>query len=735
MKRSAFLLLALLVLLAAAMGLKGRLVSAPDVPAAAPGAFDTERALARLARILGDQRPHPVDSAAQDGVRARLVAELRAMGLDPVVTDDFACNGPPRERTIACARIRNLLVTIGPAQGKHLLFVSHYDSTPVGPGASDDGIGVASMLELAALLKDRPLRRPVTFLFDEGEETGLIGARAFLARNPLAARVDTLVNLESRGVAGPAIMFETSLPNGAAVAAFQRALVRPVANSLTTGFYKLIPNSTDVAVFEERRWTILNFAVIGNETRYHSPGDTLDRLDPRSLAHMGRQALALGRALGEGEAPEARGGRLYADLLQRALLVVPAWLGTALLWILLLAFAVLAWRRRPGRSLAVVGAALAAAPAAVFLLQSLLGLLRPGEFWRAHPGGLALAVDVTALAVAAAALLRLGADAPRDGLRLAFWLAFLVLGTAIGLVVPGAIVFFLAPPLLAGLGLAMGRGGRLLALLAWLLLFLSWAPLLHLSEILLDLDAAWIFAPVSALLVLPPLIELQPLLRRHRRPAAMLLAALAAAAWAVPAAAPAYSAERPQRLSLEYVWDADAAKARWMVYPEGGPLPEAIAALGPFEHEVEPPWSPYERWAAPARGPAVAPPTVDRLGEIAWRGGGRTLVLRLHARGSEVVRLRFPSTAALAWVDVGGAVRRFGRGKDKQDYVFRCHGRGCDGLVFALGVRGHAPLAAIATGMRSGLPPQGAALLAGRPATAQPQYSADATYVVAKLRL
>jgi hypothetical protein len=45
------------------------------------------------------------------------------------------------------------------------------------------------------------------------------------------------------------------------------------------------------------------------------------------------------------------------------------------------------------------------------------------------------------------------------------------------------------------------------------------------------------------------------------------------------------------------------------------------------------------------------------------------------------------------------------------------------------------PVEATVIGMRSGLPPQGAALLAGRPSTARPQYSADATYVVSKLRL
>jgi hypothetical protein len=81
-----------------------------------------------------------------------------------------------------------------------LLLNAHYDSSAAGPGAGDDGAGVATLLEVASILKGEPLRRPVTFLFNEGEELGLVGARAFLQRDPLAARVDSLINLEARGV-------------------------------------------------------------------------------------------------------------------------------------------------------------------------------------------------------------------------------------------------------------------------------------------------------------------------------------------------------------------------------------------------------------------------------------------------------------------------------------------------------------------------------------------------------
>src|SRR3954453_6026565 len=205
MKRK-FALWLVLALLVAAMAMKAWLTTVPEAGAARPGGFDEARAVARLARVLGDQRPHPVDSAADDAVRARLLAELRAMGLGPRVTDDWACNGDPRSRSLSCARVRNVVATIGPATGPRLLLASHYDSTPTGPGAADDGIGVATMLEIASILKDRPLERPVMFLFNEGEELGLVGARAFLA-DPFSINVDSLINLEARGLRGPVNMF------------------------------------------------------------------------------------------------------------------------------------------------------------------------------------------------------------------------------------------------------------------------------------------------------------------------------------------------------------------------------------------------------------------------------------------------------------------------------------------------------------------------------------------------
>ena len=195
MRRPILLFTALLVALLAALAATQFLISLParsEAPAA--GQFDEVRAKARLAAILGNEQPHPADSFGNDAVRARLIAQIRSIGLTPIVRNQFACNTMYKQRGVSCARVRNVIVPLGPASGKALLLNAHYDSTPVGPAAGDDGVGVATLLEVASILKNERLKRPVILLFNEGEELGLVGARAFMA-DPLSRRVDSLINL------------------------------------------------------------------------------------------------------------------------------------------------------------------------------------------------------------------------------------------------------------------------------------------------------------------------------------------------------------------------------------------------------------------------------------------------------------------------------------------------------------------------------------------------------------
>lgn len=733
MKHSPFLLLAgALALLIVALGFRHVPVEPPPVRAATDGGFDTARAMRRLARILGDGAPHPVDSAANDATRNRLMAEMRGVGLNPQVSDDFACNAFDRAPTVACARVRNVVATMGAGRGgPHLLVVAHYDSSPVGPGAADDGIGIAALLETAALLNGVALARPVTFLVTDGEEAGLIGARAFLERNPLAARVDAVVNIEARGTTGPAIMFETSRPNGSALAAFRSD--RPVANSLTADFYRLIPNSTDVAVFDARPWTILNFAIIGNETRYHSAGDTLGALDPRSVQHMGTQILATVQQLATQGTPDATGERHYVDIAGRTLLVVPALLSFVLLGILLVFFAWTAWRRRAGLGLAVavVVAGLADTAILTWLGQWTIGLFRAGIWWRAHPEAVSLAMTLSALAACAAAIL-LVRGRPTETLRAAFWLVFLLLAVLISLAAPGGALLFVLPSLVAAIGIGR-RWERAASIAAAALLFLLFAPLLSLVETLLGHGSTWTFAPLAAIILWPWLIELRPLFAAAR-PAAVVVALAVAfiGAWLWAALQPAYSADRQQRFAIEYGWDPEARRGRWVIAHDGAPLPEAMEALGPWRSE-EVPWSLTSRPVADAPALPLDPPRVDVL-DTRETPQGRAVRVRIAAPALDSVVLRGAADTRLRAVRAGGQLSELIPADSDLRSILRCHGRSCNGAVFDLYVDGREPAEWTLIGTRYALPVQARPLRAARPAYARPQYSPDLSVVTAKAR-
>jgi hypothetical protein len=730
--RPLLLFIAVLAGLLAALAATPLLVALPHrTGTPVPGEFNEIRAKARLAAVLGDQRPHPADSAAGDSVRERLVQQLRSMGLEPVVRDQFACNQVYKQRGVTCGRVRNVIVALGPQAGKALLLNAHYDSTPAGPGAGDDGIGVATLLEVGSILKDEPLRRPTILLFNEGEELGLVGARAFMA-DPLSRNVDSLVNLEARGTTGPVTTFETSLPNGSPVRAFARAVDRPFANSLATDFYRQLPNYTDVNSFSERGWLTLNLAMIGNEARYHSPGDNLAALDVRSLRHMGEQTLALARGLQQ--APSGGGNLLFADVAGRQLVAIPQWLGVGLLGLLAAVFAFLSIQRGGSvRGLLVVLAALLASAALAFLCIQAMALVRAGTFWRGGPAWTHLAIYACGLAgpVAALGLIGRTLDVPR--LRAASWLGFVLLGVAILFVAPGGIIYFLFPPLAALIGI-VAKQERIGAIVAALLLWLSLGEVLALLRELLNNGPLFVFGLLAALIALPWLVEIKPLLDRAGRARATAAAgAFVLLAWAIVAITPAYSADRQQRFTIQHVTDEVHGHAYWTVIDDGAPPPSNYGGVADWRR-AELPNVEKKRWIASAPPvPGLRPPQIEPISNVR-DGALRTVTYRIRPNGAESVEVVGPEDSAIVSAGSGAFVRPIASGL-KGRYRIECYGRSCDGAIMQFTTRARAPIAFTLIGSRSGLPPSAKPLLEQRPQFARAQYLPDSTVTLSRVAL
>jgi hypothetical protein len=268
------------------------------VPASAPATeFSSGRAMGHLRAI--SRQPHPMGSAAHVEVRGYLVRELSALGVTPEIQQTTAVSNKA-SNPFRGAMVHNVIARLpGTGNTKAILVVSHYDSVSTSYGASDDGAGVAAMLETLRALKTGPaLKNDVILLFTDGEEPGLLGAEAFVNEHPFAKNLGVMLNLEARGNRGPSIMFETSAQNGQLIAEFARAVDHPIATSFAYEIYRRLPNNTDFTVLRETGAPGLNFAYIDGVMAYHTLLDNADGIDERSLQHHGSNTLSVVRHFG-----------------------------------------------------------------------------------------------------------------------------------------------------------------------------------------------------------------------------------------------------------------------------------------------------------------------------------------------------------------------------------------------------------------------------------------------------
>lgn len=489
-----------------------RLHSANVVPASASlTEFSADRAIEHLAVLAN--KPHPVGSEEHARVGEYIVGQLTALGLTPELqkTTDL---------TNIVARLK------GTSGGKAVLLVGHYDTVPSSPGASDNGSAVAMMLETVRALKaGPPLSHDVMFLFSDGEEIGLRGAKAFVYQHQWAKEIAVVLNFDARGNSGPAIMFQTSPENGWLIRQFASASPRPVANSLSHDIYKLLPNSTDFGIFKDAGFAGLDFAFINGIKSYHTSNDTVAEMDRASLQHEGATGLALTSHLANANLDNVRAtDAIYFDLFSAILITYPANLAllfTLLIVLFFLAVITLGLRRR---HLTIGGVAAGSSAILLSMLSALIivTLVHWGiESWRgrmnegvASQDGLEMIVfAATAIAVAASLFVLVSRRINTTNLMmgsLSCWLVLLLLATFF---VPGGSYLFTWPLLFNLVALAYmfaaqpGKpwAAQHLAVLALCALpgVVLFVPVIYLTGIAFTLDS---FGSLTSLALAPVLL-------------------------------------------------------------------------------------------------------------------------------------------------------------------------------------------------------------------------------------
>ncbi|KAH8658783.1 putative zinc metalloprotease [Tricladium varicosporioides] len=163
---------------------------------------------------------------------------------------------------------------------------AHFDSVSTGYGATDDGVGVITALQLIKYFTtagNKP-KKGVVALFNNGEEDGLYGAKAFLS-HPMAKFVHTFLNLEGAGAGGRATLFRST--DTEVTRAYGRAH-HPFGTVVSADGFALgfVRSETDYVVFRAEGFRGLDVAFWEPRTRYHTDEDDTKHTSKDSLWHM-----------------------------------------------------------------------------------------------------------------------------------------------------------------------------------------------------------------------------------------------------------------------------------------------------------------------------------------------------------------------------------------------------------------------------------------------------------------
>jgi Peptidase family M28 len=289
----------------------GGLITLPGAarPAAAPEAWDgtpqfsMERGWADVA-VLATRFPRRWSGGPDRPAAAEwIAAALRRMGLD-VWRDTFPAHLGAR----APAVLENVWA-ISPGTeraGEIVVVVGNYDMAPTSIQAASDTAGhVGTILELARLMATAPHRRTFLFLFPDGEEWGMLGARHFVRTFPERGRIVVALSIEDLDVGDLAALgidgsgqFRGFAPYWLRGLAADAARLEGVRTDEVSPAFEWVQrslsvSSTDQGPFLAAGIQAIDLAGRSDDTAlkrivYHLPDDTIEKMRPESVLAYGR---------------------------------------------------------------------------------------------------------------------------------------------------------------------------------------------------------------------------------------------------------------------------------------------------------------------------------------------------------------------------------------------------------------------------------------------------------------
>ncbi len=652
------------------------LVPPTVVPASAPVTdFSAERAMEHLKVIARD--PHPTGSIENARVRDYIVEQLRFLGLKPEVqksvsTTPWDIGGAP----YSAGTVENVIARLpGTNTRGALLLMAHYDSVATGPGASDNGSGVAILLETLRALRSGPsLRNDVILAFTDGEEDGGLGSQAFVDEHSFAKLVSVALVIDSGGSCGrgPLVVENQHQQNGWLVRKMAQGLRHPFAASISDDFRGAMSYGDDLNLYPKGIEAI-NSGINSCPTTYHTMKDDLENLDARSVQDLGNSSLTLAHHLGSLDLKHPSEGKVvyftfFGSLFFYSLtLVLPL-----TLFILAIFVGILFLGFRRGRLTARgLGYSFLLWLAALLVSGGLVALI-----WRALQAlhlvnkSFLSAYNATHYGVGFVALTTAIASGLFVWLRQKFDAANLAAGAFLLCIVPMVLTCFFAPnssfqftwPLAAAL-LPMGLGLALKPSDSWLLKFvrlLCAVPALFLFPLFIGYSVTIVDGKMGDMIILVILMivllavlapQLEVLTARSRMLVPGVCALLAFGFILYGALSSGYDSKHPKPDTISYWLDTDTGKASWISFDEKPDNWTSQFLNGHVEASTLRLFNPVDGDAilkAEAPLAQLYPPSIDTL-ENSTTGGERRLRLRLVSpRKARIIWLQVEKATVLA---------------------------------------------------------------------------------------
>ncbi|KAF8323030.1 Zn-dependent exopeptidase [Clavulina sp. PMI_390] len=272
--------------------------------------------------------PHPYNSFRNDVVRDYILDSVNTVSANHKhvhVIDDLTSNATySNGATTVYHESLNVVVLIEGTspQLEHILLSAHFDSVSTGGGATDDGMGTATLMQLVNYFAEHPPLRSVVIFINNGEEDFLNGAQVFM-EHPASKKIKAFLNLEGAGSGGRPLLFRTT---NTEVTRYMKAASHPHGSTIVANAFKqgLIRSGTDYSVFEKAGIPGLDLAFYRHRNQYHTKYDSVSNMDGKGpLWNMLEASLEVAKALAN-DPKDVKGNSdaIYFDVLGEALVVL-----------------------------------------------------------------------------------------------------------------------------------------------------------------------------------------------------------------------------------------------------------------------------------------------------------------------------------------------------------------------------------------------------------------------------